>query len=148
MKRSLAVLMLTGLALLTTGFCAAAAPAPAAPPPPVPGIRFPRAAPVAASPAVPAPAAPELSVPPNLQHVVTAAEFHTYIEFQQQLRNDEAIRELNDRILVHVQELQKLQLQLNALRDKALARNPAAKAIGDRIQQALSPQGPSAPSTN
>ncbi len=93
---------------------------------------------VATGPSAAAPAAARGGgVPANLQGVVTAEEFQKYLAFQQQLRSDPGIKEVNDRIMQHVQELQKLQTSLNRLRDAALAANPDAKAISDRIQDAL-----------
>jgi hypothetical protein len=93
----------------------------------------------------PAPAAPiqEAPLPKYLEGVVTVEEFKKYVEYQTYLRNQPEIKILNDKIMVHVKEMQVLQAELEVLRKKALESDLGAKEVGDKIQKALEKVGPS-----
>jgi len=97
--------------------------------------------PGAVAPAV-TPANNEVQLPKQLEGVVTVQEFKKYLEYQNSLRNQPEIKVLNDKIMVHVKEMQALQAELETLRKKALESNPGAKEVGDKIQKALQKSAP------
>ena len=82
------------------------------------------------------------SIPKALEGVVTVEEFKKYLEYQTALRNQPEVKILNDKIMVHVKEMQVLQGELDVLRKKAMESNPGAKEVGDKIQNALRKAAP------
>lgn len=98
--------------------------------------------PAASAPGLTASKAQEVTLPKQLEGVVSVAEFKKYLEYQNSLRNQPEIRVLNDKIMVHVKEMQVLQAELETLRKKALESNPGAKEVGEKIQKALQKSAP------
>lgn len=77
-------------------------------------------------------------VPQHLASVVTEEEFQLFLDFQNRLRDDPAIKSLTTEIMGHVEAMRKLQLDLNQARTKALDADPKAKAIAMKINEASS----------
>ena len=93
---------------------------------PAGGPTVPTTGPVAFGPPVP-------MLSPALNGIITPEEGAKLQAFQQQLSQDPAVKEMNARIGAQIKELQHLQAEANALREKLIAANPEIKAIQDKI---------------
>ena len=106
------------------------------------GADTPTAAPATASaavnpaplPAAPAPKITPLQLPKALEGVITQEEFEAYIKFQQGLREDPAIKALNDEMRAKRAEMYELQKKAQAAMQTELESHPDIKAIADKIK--------------
>ena len=105
-------------------------------PTPVPAAAT--ASPAATSPAAVAPApAPKvmpLQLPKALEGVITQEEFEAYIKFQQEIREDPVIKDLNNQIRAKRNEMFDLQKKAQAAVQASLEAHPDIKAISDKIK--------------
>jgi len=74
---------------------------------------------------------------PAFNSMISSEDFSKYSAFQQQLNQDPAIKALNEKVSVHIREIQLLQAEANALRDKLISANPEIAAIRDKIAIAM-----------
>ncbi len=83
--------------------------------------------------------------PPMLQGVVSPEEYRDYIEFQHQLDDDPAIKELNAKIVEVTKELRQLRVESSTLREKLTGANPKIEAIREKLISAMRPHFGSGP---
>jgi uncharacterized coiled-coil DUF342 family protein len=81
-----------------------------------------------------------------LAGIITPEEYRTYVEFQQHLNDDPAIREMNAKIAEAAKELQRLRAEAGAVRERLTDANWEIKTIRDKIMSVMRPRAGSGPS--
>jgi len=74
-------------------------------------------------------------MPRSLGGVITQEEFTAYVKFQQSLREEPEIEELNTQIRAKINEVMEMQKKVQLAQQKAVEANPEMKAIVDKIMK-------------
>jgi hypothetical protein len=73
------------------------------------------------------------ALPRSLDGIVTQDEFTAFVKFQQSLREDPEIKELNGQIRAKMIEMSELQKKVQLAQQRAIEAHPDIKAIADKI---------------
>jgi hypothetical protein len=84
----------------------------------------------------PTPHATVPQLPKPLEGVVTQEEYETFVKFQQGLREDPEIKDMNTQIRAKMNEMLELQKKVQLAQQKAVEARPDIKAIADKIMKA------------